>query len=409
MNSETCEVPIMLDLEGMNYEDIAKLNPFYEEYKTFWDVPRDTSECSFCSDGLSSSSSLPSLGSGSNLSSLPFDAATSPSFRIKNHEDSLHPESPNVTFHGGGHCKPTYDECHDHESSQIAILDDDGIKRPLSTLRECTELQESDVVPLDDPVERALGWTRSSHKQLFGANGWLGCTADVPLKNKPKHKSFIPKGLGKKLKQHVEEIAVDMAKAHPIPFYAHRQPKVLPKSTVAISLDPTAQAKLYSEMEVMICVSANKFLLDQYQVGRVSKESIKKVNNFWGSKNRPEVVEFQYDQATQRQLILSNIRTLQFNGESSTNPVLLHSNLQNWKAVVKEMSVRTFCAPDSVIRKHMHDIQKLLDMLGAPIGTFLAFEELQMRTLAFLKEQRARNYLAEGGRRMSSITSLSSH
>lgn len=161
-------------------------------------------------------------------------------------------------------------------------------------------------------------------------------------------------------------------------------------------------------MEMMICVSANQFLMQEYAGGRISEESIKRINKFWGSKNRPGVVEFQYDQATQRQLILSNIRTLHFNGESSTNPVALHSNLHNWKAIVKEMSVRTFCAPDSVIRKHMHDIQKLLDMLGAPIATFLAFEELQMRTLIWMKEQRARRYLAEGGRTISPRTSYSS-
>ncbi|KAL4932921.1 uncharacterized protein BDV17DRAFT_252442 [Aspergillus undulatus] len=205
-----------------------------------------------------------------------------------------------------------------------------------------------------------------------------------------------------------------MVKPHPVPFYGPRQSKVLPSSTVAISLDPTVQAKLYSDMEVMIRTSANRFLVEQYEGGRISKESIRKVNNFWGSKNRPDVVEFQFDQATQRQLILSNIRTLHFNGESSTNPVALHSNLQSWKTVVKEMSVRTFCAPDSAIRKHMRDIQKLLDMLGAPITTFLVFEELQLRTLFLMKEQRARNYLTGGGRSMSSRsmsprTSYSSH
>ncbi|KAL4958329.1 hypothetical protein BDW69DRAFT_179733 [Aspergillus filifer] len=106
----------------------------------------------------------------------------------------------------------------------------------------------------------------------------------------------------------------------------------------------------------MICVSAHQFLMEEYACRRISKESIRKVNNFCGSKNQPEVVEFQYDQATQRQLILPNIRTLHFNGESTTNPVTLHSNLHNWKAIVKEMSVRTFCAPDSAIREHMHDI-----------------------------------------------------
>ncbi|KAJ0427129.1 hypothetical protein BJY00DRAFT_320568 [Aspergillus carlsbadensis] len=407
MNPESCEVPIMLDIEGLAYEDIAKLNPFYEEYKTFWDVPRDPpSDYSLFSGPSISSASLPSLGAGSNVSSLPFDAATSPAFRIGAHPDCPFPESSQVTVHGGGQYRPTYDECHDTESSQIAIVECDAMKRQLSPVRECVELHDSDVVP-HDPVEHALGRMRSSHKQLFGAGGWLGSTAEVPSNNKPKHKSF--KAIGKRLKHHVEEIAGEMVKTHSIPFYVPRQPRVLDRSTVAISLDPTTQAKLYSEMEVMICVSANKFLLEEYNGGRISNDSIKKIKNYWGSKNRPDVVEFQFDQATQRQLILFNIRTLHFNGESSTNPVLLNSNLQNWKAVVKEMSVRTFCAPDSVIRKHMHDIQKLLDMLGAPIGTFLAFEELQMRTLAFLKEQRAKNYLAEGGRSMSVRTSLSSY
>ncbi|KAL4756397.1 uncharacterized protein BDW70DRAFT_164541 [Aspergillus foveolatus] len=403
MSSETCEVPIMLDLEGMTYEDIAKLNPFYEEYRTFWDDPRDASDLSLCTDGLSSSSSLPSLISGSEFPSSSIDIATSPPFRT--HLYAPLPRSPKVTFHSGGQCRPIYDEHHELESSQIAIVDEDEYpKRPLSPVREC--LDDSELV---DSADHTLGSVRSSHKQLFGNKGWLGCTADLeaPLPKLPKYKSLI--GLGKKFKQHVEGIASDMAKAHPLAFQMTHQSKIMPTSTVSVSLDAAAQSKLYSEMEMMICVSANQFLMQEYAGGRISEESIKRINKFWGSKNRPGVVEFQYDQATQRQLILSNIRTLHFNGESSTNPVALHSNLHNWKAIVKEMSVRTFCAPDSVIRKHMHDIQKLLDMLGAPIATFLAFEELQTRTLIWMKEQRARRYLAEGGRTISPRTSYSSH
>ena len=177
-----------------------------------------------------------------------------------------------------------------------------------------------------------------------------------------------------------------MARAHPNPLiHVSLRPRIVPESTIPISLDPPTQAKLYSEMEVMICVSANKFLLDQYNEGRLSEESIRKVTNYWGSKNRPQVIEFQFDQATQRRLIMSNIRTLRFTGECSTNPILLKSNLNNWKAVSKEMSVRTFCAPDSAIRKHMHDIHKLLDMLDAPLVTYITFEELQMRTLSLMK------------------------
>ncbi|KAL4885161.1 hypothetical protein BJY04DRAFT_214501 [Aspergillus karnatakaensis] len=406
MTPESYDVPIMIDIQGLAYEDIAKLNPFYEEYKTFWDDPRDA-ESSLCSDGLSSSPSLPSIEEESEPS-LTFELAKSPLFPISALPDSPLPETPKSTYHDGGHSKPTY-EHHSFESSQVAIVEhDEFVTRPFSFSpeREQIDFQQSEASDCLDPVGHALGRVRSSHKQLFGEGGWLGPTAELDARSlkKNKYKSII--GLGKKFKQHVGDMAVDMVKTRSLIFRGPHSSKVMPKATLAISLDPTAQAKLYSEMEVMICVSANRFLVEQYDGGRISNESIRKVNSFWGSKNRPNVVEFQFDQATQRQLILYNIRSLHFNGESSTNPILLHSNLQNWKAIVKEMSVRTFCAPDSVIRKHMHDIQKLLDMLGAPIATFLAFEELQMRTLFFLKEQRARNYLAEGGRTLPSTTSF---
>lgn len=207
--------------------------------------------------------------------------------------------------------------------------------------------------------------------------------------------------------------AVDVVKAHPIQLHQEsHSPRIVEKTTIPISLDSLAQAKLYSDIEVMICVSANRFLVQQHYEGRLSTESIRKITNFWGSKNRPQVVEFQFDQATQRQLILMNIQTLNFNGECSTNPILLHSNLQNWKAIAKEMSVRTFCAPDSAVRKHLHDIQKILDMLGAPLDTFLAFQEIQVRTLAVMKEKLVREQLADnqrgcGPHRARLLTSMS--
>eukprot|EP00136_Aspergillus_niger_P006168 XP_001397099.2 hypothetical protein ANI_1_1634134 [Aspergillus niger CBS 513.88] len=228
--------------------------------------------------------------------------------------------------------------------------------------------------------------TKTTHKKLFGEHGWLGCTADMNDISSNAHRFKGLRGLGRKVIKQVEELAEDMARAHPNPIiHASLRPRLVPESTIPISLDPPTQAKLYSEMEVMLCVSTNKFLLGQYNEGRLSEESIRKVTNYWGSKNRPQVVEFQFDQATQRRLVLANIRTLRFSGECSTNAVLLKSNLNNWKALSKEMGVRTFCFPDSAVRKHMHDIHKLLDMLDAPLTTYLTFEELQMSILSLMK------------------------
>ena len=55
--------------------------------------------------------------------------------------------------------------------------------------------------------------------------------------------------------------------------------------------------------------------------------------------------------------------------------------------MAREMSVRTFCAPDSMIKKHMHDFYKVLEMLGAPAVTYLAFQQLQVSALKIMKRK----------------------
>nr|UBX54512.1 hypothetical protein [Aspergillus sp.] len=389
MADDSVEVPIMFSPDvHLSYEDIAKLNPFYEGYRSFWRAPSDATSSTY---NTSRSSSLRTL---SSTTDSPFS--------------SVDLTNSALQLHAGRHYNPSYDTHKSRIHSHVAIVEDEYHVPPLSVYKEAPEYHPPSVDMRElDLLDNPLTQPRTAHKQLFGTNGWLGCTADLETTptgaRNPKRTTI--KSLGKKIKQHVEGIAEDMAKAYPHPFaHGTHRAKIVPESHLPISLDPPMQAKLYSELEVMICISANQFLVQQYRTGRVSEESVRKVTHFWGSKNRPQVVEFQFDQATQRRLILSNIRTLHFHGESSTNPVLLHSNLQNWRAVVKEMNVRTFCAPDSVIRKHMHDIHKLLDMLGAPVSTFLGFEELQMRTLAVMKEHREKIHVRGVGSTSSDRT-----
>lgn len=159
-----------------------------------------------------------------------------------------------------------------------------------------------------------------------------------------------------------------------------------PRSTFPISIRPDRQAKIYCEMELMICTTANSFLRTQCKAGLMSADSVSKITTQWSHKNRPQVVEFQFDQATQRDLILYNINTFRFHGEARTNPMILNSTMYAWKVMAKEMSVRTFCTPDSVIRKHMHDAHKVLELLGAGLRTFLFLQELQVEALKDIAE-----------------------
>lgn len=396
---------VLTSTRNLAYEDIAKLNPFYEEYKNFWNAP------SHLESTLSSRTSTKTM-SGSIYSDpgsfYSAERSASPVMDHLNKFDGLQvPERLCAAFHSVNTRKPFFQSCESPIHSQLVFFDDDSdYSQRYAHVRSPTTWIGPDRLDLDllDAPAESKGLPR---KKLFGENGWLGTMAETKeLPDKRKFKMF--KGLGKKIKQHVEDIvswcrsvrsrlqdfnrslqAVDtMVRVHSIPFtHGPDGPKIVAKSPVPISLDSLTQAKLYSDMEFMICSSANHFLVGQYNAGRVSRESIRRTTDYWVSKNRPQVVEFQFDQATQRQLILSNVRTLDFHGESATNPILLHSNLQNWKAIVKEMSVRTFCLPDSAIRKHVHDIHKILDMLGGPLSTFLAFQELQMRTLSLMKEE----------------------
>lgn len=142
----------------------------------------------------------------------------------------------------------------------------------------------------------------------------------------------------------------------------------------------------------MVCATANQYLLTQSRAGRMSVESLTKITARWAAKNRPQVIEFQYDQLTQRDLVLANLDSFRFYGPNAENPVKLNAMMLAWRSLAKDMAVRTFCTPDSVLRKQMHDVYRILEMLGAPLVTFLAFQEIQVSALGTMREmQRLRD------------------
>ena len=183
--------------------------------------------------------------------------------------------------------------------------------------------------------------------------------------------------------------------------YLQEAAQAEPPSTFPISLDPAYQSRLQADIELLICVSANKFILHEAQQGRISKDTVNKIRRSWEAKNLPQVLEYHYDQGTQRELILLNFRTVQFHGQFANDPVALNSTMLSWGTLAKEMSVRTFCSADSAIKKQLHDAQRVLEMLGAPLITCLAFEQLHVKALAMInkrqKERLARQQAENGG------------
>lgn len=155
---------------------------------------------------------------------------------------------------------------------------------------------------------------------------------------------------------------------------------IVMKPSISINVDPEAQSEIYSKLELFLCMSANAYLLVQLQNNRfVGNDSIKRFVNFWKSKNRPLVPEFQFDLKTQRDIIVHNLKNFEFPGKYGLDPVMLKSTLDAWGSVISQLNVRTYCWPDSAIRKLFHDVEPILEMLGASkdvIATFLEIKQV---------------------------------
>jgi hypothetical protein len=149
-------------------------------------------------------------------------------------------------------------------------------------------------------------------------------------------------------------------------------------SVLSISISPFEQARYLVELELMIVHTANSFLMTQFSQGRMSIDTIKKTVDTWKNKGRPAVVEFMYDQATQRDLVAVNQSNVRFHGEKLGDDVRITSMLYNWKQVASLMAVRTFCNADTVLLKLLFDIEQILELIGATDSIMLRLQQLRV-------------------------------
>ncbi|KAL9616896.1 MAG: hypothetical protein Q9160_008285 [Pyrenula sp. 1 TL-2023] len=278
---------------------------------------------------------------------------------------------------------------------------------------------EVNEVP-DEPRKHNLDWplptrkrSRSPHKRLFGENGWLSrsnsakeASADRSAKQNNEESSRRPgfRLWGEKAKQKPEDtvhhlLTSDKSCADDVePQYApptksstsHNDSEgtssQVYRSTFPISIDAMTQMVIYAELELLIVTQVNRYLMEQHKKTRISADSVTKVVTHWKSKNRPQVLEFMFDQQTQRELVLYNISSLQFADKYHHNNVKLHGVLSQWKAIAKEMNVRTFCNPDSMIKEHVLVTRKICEMVNARGGAYTALGQLEELVKTLIKD-----------------------
>lgn len=173
-----------------------------------------------------------------------------------------------------------------------------------------------------------------------------------------------------------------------------------------ISLDTAVQSRAYQELELLLVDNANLFLLDEYEHGRLARESILRSRRHWEGRNRPRVLEFIYDMQTQYELIMTNLRTLKLYGENAEDMIKLNSTLQQWRIMIREWPVKTLCMPDSVIRRWLQDSRRVLELIGASAKAMTCMDNL---TISVYQVIRNKEHLRSQLRNVSSGSTATVH
>ncbi|MCJ1246505.1 hypothetical protein MMC30_003713 [Trapelia coarctata] len=151
-----------------------------------------------------------------------------------------------------------------------------------------------------------------------------------------------------------------------------------------ISLAPPIQARLFSELELVLTKTINDYLLGEKMMGRMSDASLEKVVKGWMAKGRPLPNEFYFDLTAQLELFHANLNTFRFFGQHQGSYLHIQSMLNGWSSLAKKLNRRTLSTPDSDIKKYLVDIDNILNLLGVDQKVWTEFGYWRDATLQAL-------------------------
>ncbi|RDA89950.1 hypothetical protein CP533_0195 [Ophiocordyceps camponoti-saundersi (nom. inval.)] len=209
-------------------------------------------------------------------------------------------------------------------------------------------------------------------KTLIGRNGWLERTALVSGDNEKKKAQPKKGGILGSIRKMAQGMTTEFQNSN----------RRLPKSAkethtdqVQISLDPREQSLLYCELEFHLTAALNDYIATELDKGHLVPGTLKQISDFWASRGRSKVVGFRYDLETQLQLICLHAHEFDFFGWRQKNLTEIGCLLGAMKTHARQMRVRTFCQPDSVIAKQLVDTQSLFNLINATGIQQLALSE----------------------------------
>lgn len=222
-------------------------------------------------------------------------------------------------------------------------------------------------------IETQPGYSRESHlpvpgkhKALFGNKGWLGENPEAAakyLRRKAEQEKIHCRKLGIPYTgtgSHVNSTSQSVSNSPPqdpskIPAFQTK-----PKFDGPVSLNPEAQAAVFSALDVIIRAVASLFLTLQFQAGLIARDTFDSVRTSWAQLGNLPVDGFNFDQFHQMRLLLQNRRFVTFLQKDADDI------LRGWPYLAA--AAATTCAlemRDSELRVRLRDAQRLLGLLGA--------------------------------------------
>lgn len=160
---------------------------------------------------------------------------------------------------------------------------------------------------------------------------------------------------------------------------------------VRISLDAREQSLLYCELEFHLTAALNDFITAELDKGHLVPDNLKKVSDWWANQGRPKVVGFRYDLETQLQLVALHVNDFNFYGRRQSSPVEIGGLLDAMKTNARQIRIRTFCQPDSVIAKQLVDAQSLFNMINVSNLQQVALAEVAQFFKVIVERERERD------------------
>ncbi|PHH83165.1 hypothetical protein CDD82_3330 [Ophiocordyceps australis] len=234
---------------------------------------------------------------------------------------------------------------------------------------------------------------KKGEKTLIGDNGWLERPDNVGNgrdKKSPQKKT----GIIESIKKIAREVTAEF---NAVNRRSQSSAKEAASSCLlSISLDAREQSLLYCELEFHLTTALNDYMAAEFDRGHLIPDNLKRISDWWTSHGRPRVIGFRFDLETQLELVSLHVNDFNFYGRRQSNPVEICGLLDAMKTNARQMRVRTFCQPDSVIAKQLVDAQSLFNLINVSNVQQVALAEIAQFFKVIV--ERERDYLERRGR-----------